>query len=458
VGHEYELPNPPPASFGSDGPELTFPCGFLWGVSTSGYQVEGESPPSQWAEWELAGKIRSGDRSEDACDWWKNAERDFDLAQQLRINALRLSVEWSRLQPQPHDWDYRALDRYREMLQGLHDRGIRPIVCLHHFAHPSWFENRGGFLNSAAASDYGLFVEKVVNGLADLCRDWVTFNEPNVYAALGYVLGEFPPGAKGRIIAALRVVRSMLEGHVRAYRKIHEIQPDAQVGWAQHYAVFHPAGGAIDRLVARNLDLLFNQSFLRTIEDGTLGFPFNLLDGKMPEARGACDFVGLNVYSRFNVAFSGRRPAQMFADIYVPPGVPQGDRCLDRPYGEAYPRAIRVAVERVAPLGKPIYILENGVPDASDRLRPWLIVNAVREMHDLIARGHEIRGYFHWSLTDNFEWSEGWRLRFGLISLDPVTQERKLRKSAEIYRSIAQANGIPACAAEQLRGEQPPRR
>ncbi len=444
------LPHYPASLSLSENGNLKFPDGFLWGVSTSAYQVEGHSSPSQWSEWEAAGKIRSGDRSGDACDWWRNAERDFDLACDLGLNALRLSVEWSRLEPRPGEWDYHALDRYREMLQGLRGRNIRPIVCLHHFTHPAWFERKGGFLHPDAAHAFEEFVAIAVTGLTDLCRDWVTFNEPNVYAAFGYVLGEFPPGHRGRIFAALRVMKNMLEAHVRAYRKIHEIQAEAQVGWAHHYAVFHAAAGPMDRFTARNLHALFNESFLRTIDDGQLGFPFNLLDGNLPNARGACDFVGLNVYSRFNVGFSGRLPAQLFADIFVPPDVPQGDSCVDRPYGEAYPGAIRAAVERAASFAKPIYILENGVPDASDRLRPWLIVNAAAELHALIAEGHDIRGYFHWTLTDNFEWSEGWRLRFGLIELDPTTQRRTLRKSAELYRAIAKTNAVPAHALEQF--------
>lgn len=119
--------------------------------------------------------------------------------------------------------------------------------------------------------------------------------------------------------------------------------------------------------------------------------------------------------------------------------------------GEAYPKAVRVAVERAARLGKPIYILENGVPDAQDRIRPWLIVNVVRELHSLIREGHDIRGYFHWTLTDNFEWTEGWRLRFGLVELDPRTQDRAVRGSGRLYGEIARGNGLAMELAEAHR-------
>jgi beta-glucosidase len=425
-------------------PVLRFPAGFLWGVSTAAYQVEGNSPDCQWAQWEAAGKIRSGHQSGLACNWWKNAEQDFDIAAKLGINALRLSLEWSRLEPRPGEWDSTALDRYRQMLQALLDRQIKPMVCLHHFTHPAWFEARGGFLAPDAPRVFERFVARVATELSDLCSDWVTFNEPNVYAAFGYVIGDFPPGGKGRILAALRAMKNMVHAHTGAYHKIHELQANAQVGWAQHYAVFEPANPAsrLDVVSANNIHRMFNESFLGTIETGRLRFPFNVLDGHLSEARGACDFVGLNVYSRFHVAFNLRLASQLFADVFVPAHVPQGDSGVEKPYGEAYPEAIRYAVERAASFGKPIYILENGVPDASDQIRPWLIVNAAKQVQQLITEGHDIRGYFHWTLTDNFEWSEGWRLRFGLVELDPETQQRRLRNSARLYGAIAQANAI----------------
>jgi beta-glucosidase len=238
----------------------------------------------------------------------------------------------------------------------------------------------------------------------------------------------------------------MAKAHARVYHRIHEIQPQAEVGWAQHYAVFHPARqhSRLDQWTTMNLNTLFNETFLRTIESGTLGFPFDFLDGDVQEAMATCDFVGLNVYSRFHVAFSPRHFSQMCADVFVPSNALQGDSCVDRPYGEVYPDAIAAAVTRASRLKKPIYILESGVPDAADRIRPWFLVNVIKQLHKLIVDGHDIRGYFHWTLTDNFEWIEGWGLRFGLIELNPATQERKLRPSAHLFRAMAQSNSIPA--------------
>jgi beta-glucosidase len=361
------------------------------------------------------------------------------------------------LQPRPGKWDSNALQRYREMLQALREHGIQPMVCLHHFTHPAWFEELGGFLHRDAPLRFEEFAARVVAGLSDLCDQWVTINEPNVYAALGYVLAEFPPGAKGKVLSALRVINNLARSHARAYRSIHEIQPQAEVGWAQHFAVFNPADNRsfLDRWTARNMHALFNETFLRIIEHGSMSFPLTLLEGDLQEAVGTCDFVGLNVYSRFRVEFNLKHIRQLCANVFVPPDVPQGDAGTDRPYGEAYPPAIRYAVQRASKLHKPMYILENGVPDATDRIRPWLMVNAIKEVHSLVTEGHDIRGYFHWTLTDNFEWSEGWRLRFGLVELDPETQKRTLRRSAELFREIAHANGIPDHIAEKVQSDHP---
>jgi beta-glucosidase len=401
--------------------------------------------------WEAAGRIRSGDVCGQACDWWRNAEGDFDLAQQMGINALRLSVEWSRIEPEPGQFDPGAIARYREILRGLHQRGIRPMLCLHHFTHPTWFENMGGFQNESSVACFDRFTTRAAQEFSDLCAHWVTFNEPNVYSALGYVLGEFPPGETGQILTALRVANTMARAHARAYRSIHEIQSNAQVGWAQNYVVFEPASSQsrLDRWLSALLSWLFNENFFSAIEKGQSGFPLNFVAGDVSDVKGTCDFVGLNVYSRFHVAFKpGGGP--LFADVFVPDGVPQGDRGVDKPYGEAYPAAIRAAVERADRLGKPIFILENGVPDARDRIRPWLIVNAAKQIHDLIQSGHDVRGYFHWTLVDNFEWTEGWKLRFGLVELDPVTQRRSMRESGKLYQRIVRANALSPGLLDQL--------
>lgn len=424
-------------------PSPVFPPDFIWGVATSSHQVEGGTTNNQWSEWEKRGKIKSKDRVGLACDWWRNAEQDFDLAQSLGINALRLSVEWSRIEPREGVWDESALARYRQMLKGLRDRGIRPFVTLHHFSNPLWFEARGAFLDPESVTLFQRFTERVVGALGDLSRDWITFNEPNVYTSLGYFLGEFPPGKKGRFLQAARATRNICRAHTAAYRAIHSLQQAANVGWAQHYAVFKPRRPerAVDRWICGLIQRRFNDNFAEAILNGSAPFPLNKLGEALPEAKGACDFVGINYYSRLRVGFEPRSMRTLFFQISVPPHKPQGDSGMEVPYGEAYPQGLKNAVEHFVPFKKPIYILENGVPDRADRIRPWVIESTIGQMRELLAKGVDLRGYFHWTLTDNFEWGEGWHLRFGLFELDPATQKRTPRPSAQLYARLIKEAG-----------------
>lgn len=415
-----------------------FPSDFAWGVATSAHQVEGGCANNQWAAWEKLGRIKSGDQVGLACDWWRNAERDFDLARSLGVNALRLSVEWSRIEPEAGRWDITALARYREMLIALRDRGIRPFVTLHHFTNPLWFENKGAFESPESVPLFECYTRRVAETLRDLCSDWSTFNEPNVYASLGYFLGEFPPGRKGRFLQLARVTRNLCLAHAAAYRAIHTLQPEANVGWAQHYVVFKPRRpeSPVDRWLCGFIDRRFNDNFAETIATGAAPFPLNKLGQSLPAVKGTCDYVGINYYSRLRAGFHSNSPRTMFFQLTVPPHKPQGDRGVELPYGEAFPQGLRRAVERFKPFNKPVYILENGVPDREDRIRPWVLQSSVQQMENLLREGVDLRGYFHWSLTDNFEWNEGWHLRFGLIELDPRTQARSLRPSARLYEEI----------------------
>jgi beta-glucosidase len=415
-----------------------FPAQFAWGVATSSHQVEGGNLNNQWHAWEKQGRIKSGDRVGLACDWWRNAECDFDLAQQLGVNALRLSVEWSRIEPAEGQWDAEAINRYREMLRALAARGIRPFVTLHHFTNPLWLESKGGWLAQVSTQLFERFTQHVVAAMGDLCTDWTTFNEPNVYTSLGYFLGEFPPGRRGRFLEAARGTRNLCLAHAAAYRKIHELQPAANVGWAQHFAVFKPQrpDSAMDRWLTGFIDRRFNQNFAESILDGRAPFPLGRFGDSLAEVKGTCDYVGINYYSRLRAGFNMRSPKTGFFQLTVPPHKPQGDSGIEVPYGEAYPQGLRRAVESFKVFNKPIFILENGVPDRDDRIRPWVIQSSVEQMQAMLRDGVDLRGYFHWSLTDNFEWNEGWHLRFGLIELDPATQERKPRPSAQVYAEI----------------------
>src|SRR5215471_1391531 len=291
-----------------------FPATFVWGVATSSHQVEGGNLGNQWAEWEKRGKIKSKDSCGLACDWWQNAEQDFDLAQSLGVNALRLSVEWSRIEPEEGQWDETALARYRQMLRALRERGMRPFVTLHHFTNPQWFEDKGAFAAAEAVALFQRFTQRVVAELGEYCHDWATFNEPNVYTSLGYFLGEFPPGKKGRFLEIAHVTRNLCLAHAAAYRTIHSLQADANVGWAQHYVVFKPRRpeSALDRWICGFIHRRFNDNFAESIRCGRAPFPFSKFGQTLEEVKGTCDFVGINYYSRLRVGFAARSPKTLF--------------------------------------------------------------------------------------------------------------------------------------------------
>jgi beta-glucosidase len=424
-----------------------FPDGFTWGVATSAFQCEGAAtnPDSSWARWEALGHVRAGNRSGIACDWWANAERDFDLARELGLGSLRMSIEWSRIEPAPGRWDEGALERYRGMAAALSDRGIVPMITLHHFTNPIWFEGSGAFLREDSPDLFARFATRAVDALADVCNTWVTFNEPNVYTTEGYVTGHFPPGLCGRAALAARAQANIARAHARTYRRIHEAQSDARVGWAHHCATFRPAREhkRLDRLLAAFYDRSFNEPFPHVLGHGrmpiSLGGP---LAGSLDEARGTYDFVGINLYALIRIAFDLRHRREMFGRRVVPADAIRADPTSDDLFGEPYPQGIADFAVRLAELGKPIYVLENGYPDRADRVRPWVIATAARAMHDAISRGVDLRGYYHWTLVDNFEWYSGWDLRFGLIELDERTQERTRRPSAQLYSRIALSNGF----------------
>jgi beta-glucosidase len=418
---------------------LCFPEGFLWGTATSSHQVEGNNKNNDWWEWEKEpGHILGGHRSGLACDWWNRAEEDFDLAREMGQNAHRLSLEWSRIEPREGEWDDDALARYRQMLVGLRERGLEPMVTLHHFTNPLWLVEKCGWETEAVVPLFECYVTKVAEELGDLVELWSVLNEPNVYAILSYTGGRWPPG-KQNLLLAFKVLSNMLLAHGRAYRAIHRVRPQAQVGIAHAVRVFDAAepNSRLDRWAAWIPDYIFNRLTLTALTEGILAFPL-ALNRKVPDLVDSADFLGINYYSRDLVAFDASRPGELFGRRFYP----EGAEMSDGGYGEVYPEGLYRLLKRLAAHGKPIYVTENGLPDEDDDQRPHFLLTHLAAMHRAIEEGIPVKGYFHWSLVDNFEWAEGWTLRFGLIALDVETQKRAVRRSGRLYKEICQAGAI----------------
>jgi len=231
----------------------------------------------------------------------------------------------------------------------------------------------------------------------------------------------------------------MLLAQGRAYQAIHRLQPRAQVGIAHAVRVFDAAEpkSRLDRWAAWIPDYIFNRLILTALTEGVLAFPL-ALNRKVPDLVNSADFLGINYYSRDMVAFDVSRPHELFGRRFYTEGVEMSDG----DYGEVYPEGLYRLLKRVAAYGKPIYVTENGLPDEDDDQRPRFILTHLVAMHRAIEEGVPVKGYFHWSLVDNFEWAEGWSLRFGLIALDVETQERTMRRSGQLYKEICQAGAI----------------
>ena len=419
--------------------DFTFPAGFRWGTATSAHQVEGNNVHNDWWVWEQQpGRIRHDDRSGLACNWWAAAEADFDRAAGLHQNAHRLSIEWSRVEPQPGRWDEEALDRYRQMLRALHARGIEPMVTLHHFTNPRWFAQRGGWERADAPSLFLRYVERVVPALGAYVPIWCTLNEPVGWVVSAYVTGRWPPGRRS-LAAAVRVLGNLVRAHAGAYRAIHRLLPQAQVGLAHYLRLFDPADGRsrLDRAVAAAQDRFVNRAFLDAVTAGRVrAFPWV---ATIPEAAETLDFVGVNYYTRDFVAFDLRAPHRLFGRNFLNPHAPHSDGG----YGEIYPEGMYRALRLAQGYGRPVYVTENGLPDQDDDQRGDFIVSHLRAVRQAMQEGVDVRGYYHWSLVDNFEWVDGWSLRFGLIAIDQHTQERRPRASAGLYGEICRRNALP---------------
>lgn len=420
--------------------EIRFPDDFLWGTATSAHQVEGGNTNNDWWEWEQTkGRIKGGATSQRACDHYNRYGEDWRLARSLGQNAHRLSVEWSRIEPQEGMWDESALAHYRESLLVMRDEGLQPMVTLHHFTNPRWFVACGGWENERSVRQFTRFVTRVVSQLEDLCTLWVTINEPMVYYYEGYLTRRWPPG-KGGPLRGLWTVRNMLRAHAKAYRLIHAMQPAAQVGVAHNMRLFDPLNprSRLDRAVAAAEDRVFNRVLLWALADGFVRLPLGL-GGYWQEAADSLDFVGLNYYTRDMVSFSLRQATAFCARNTVRAGAP-----TDLFGWEIYAEGLYRLLMQLADFGKPIYVTESGLADAADEKRPRYIVDIVRAMWRAMQEGAPVKGYFHWSLLDNFEWAEGYSVPFGLVAVDPSDQERTVKHSGRVYQKICQARGVDA--------------
>jgi beta-glucosidase len=415
-----------------------FPRGFLWGTATAAYQVEGSNPFSNWYAWEgQPGRIANGDKAGLACDWWNGRWReDLRRAAEAGQNAHRMSIEWSRLQPTPDRWDEDALNRYIEIMRGLVELNMSPLITLHHYSDPQWFVEQGGWENENAVTYFEKYVRKVVEALKDYVNLWATFNEPNGYATLGFIQGIFPPGKKDFSLG-FKVMVNIVRAHAAAYHAIHQIQPTARVGLVNYYRSLKPARSwsPLDKMVTRLMNYA-NEVFPTAANNGVVRLISKRASVK--EAKGTQDYLGIDYYTRDYVSFDLAKASELFGRR----SFREDAELSGTGFLANEPLGMFEALKWGLKYGVPIIVTENGIDDQDDHIRPRYMVEHIHQVWRAVNFNWPVKGYFHWTLVDNFEWERGWTQRFGLWELDVTNQVRHKRPSADLYAEICRENGI----------------
>jgi beta-glucosidase len=376
-------------------------------VATAAHQIEGGNVNNDWWAWEHVAGSGCAEPSGDACDSFHRWPEDLDLVAGLGLGAYRFSLEWSRIEPAEGDFSWAALDHYRRMVGGCAERGIRPVVTFHHFTLPRWLADRGGFEAPDFTDRFARYVARSAQHLGDLVAMGCTVNEPNILGFLSYRFGMFPPGVTDRPDREAAVSRALIRAHRRAVDELRAGPGDYPVGVTVSMAeVVALAGGEeVARAVLDHEDVFL-------------------------AATAGDDFVGVQVYTRMRFGPDGLAPPE--------PGVP-----VTQMGYEFWPAATEHVVRRAAAVtGLPIVVTENGIATADDTQRIAYLGEALTGVARCLDDGIDVRGYFAWSLLDNFEWTYGYGPRFGLFTVDRRTFERRAKPSAAWYGARARANAL----------------
>lgn len=424
--------------------ELKLPDSLLLGSATAATQIEGGDKNSNWYHWSLKGKIANGESSIVASDHYNRYREDISLMKEMNHEIYRMSIEWSRIEPHEGIWCKEGIKHYKKEINALLKAGIKPLVTLHHFSHPQWFEEKGGWTNRESTFYFIRFVRKVVGELGRDVNEYCTINEPNVFLNDTYIDGKYPPGHRNDLRSYFKAARNLILAHLNTYNIIHEMRKkmgcsDTMVGIAHHLAYFECADEKpLTRLSKKLMNYSFHDIFFHGMVEGHLTFP---VGWSRPFGKGIfCDFIGVNYYSR-HLIHSSNNPALLFSDIRVEENLPDY-RTNDLGW-EIYPEGLYEVIKSTYEKYQlPIFITENGIPDKNDTKRARFIYDHLLEVQRLIEDGIDVRRYYHWSLLDNLEWNDGYGPRFGLVEVNYHTLERKIRDSGRFYGEICKNKTI----------------
>src|SRR5271166_653659 len=438
----------------------SFPEGFLWGASTASYQIEGAvredgRGPSIWDTFcHLPGNIVNGDTGDVACDHYHRWPEDVALMRELGIGAYRLSTSWSRILPEGRgEANLKGLEYYDRLIDGILEAGIEPWLCLYHWDLPQALEYRGGWQNRDTAHWFADYAQLTVRRLGDRVKHWATFNEPNCACVKGYGDGGHAPGVRGRL-SALKAIHVMNLAHGLGILAMRSERADLLLGDIFNFHPYEPASEREeDEIACAMLDALWNRSFPDPQMLGHYPEPLAaeieplVEPGDLDIIKQKPDYFAFNHYSGSRVRHDPDHPFEAVA-LPPPPGTPVTDMGWEIA-PETFRAVMVEAKERYAG-DLPIYILENGAAfpdqlDADGRIRDEPRISYLRgylgAVLDAIEAGVPVRGYFIWSLLDNFEWTFGYSRRFGLVHVDFATLERRLKDSFHFYSELA--HGAP---------------
>lgn len=423
---------------------LILPENVLFGSATAATQIEGGDMNSNWYHWSLQGKIANNESSIVASDHYNRYEEDIVIMKVMNHEIYRMSIEWSRIEPREGVWSEEGIKHYQDEIKALIKAGIQPLVTLHHFSHPQWFEEIGQWTNKKSVMYFKRFTKKVIESIGHEVNEYCTINEPNVFVTDTYMDGKYPPGHKDDIVSYFKASKHLILAHLQTYKMIHQMREkmgykDTMVGMALHMAYFEVKGKKIlTKLSKKMMDYSFHKLFLNGMIEGHLTFPVGM---GYPEGKGTfCDFVGVNYYSR-HLIHSSSNSAMLFGEVKVE------ENLLDHQVNdlgwEIYPEGLyKVIKANYDKYNLPIYITENGIPDQTDSKRAKFIYDHMVEVNRLIDHGVDVRRYYHWSLLDNMEWNDGYGPRFGLVEVNYDTLERRIRKSGHFYGEICKEKKI----------------
>jgi beta-glucosidase len=401
-----------------------FPDRFLWGVATSAFQLEG-SPYADWASWDsiLSTKL-------DVTNHYSLYKEDLNLLKELGVNAYRFSLEWSRIQPKENVWDDEAIEHYQDIIDILLKNNIEPMVTIHHFTHPLWFIKKYPWHENSSVERFLTYAEKIVSTIKGV-KYWVTFNEPYVLLLGGYLEGCMPPGIQNFSLA-IKALKNIFISHGEAYDIIHSSTPNAMVSVAHNMAALSPwrRWNPLDRLLSRIAKRFYNHSLLDAFLTGTLSikFPFKTEMKIALPIKDKLDFFGVNYYTRIHMRFNPFKRMGIelrHRDI-------EGYGLTDMGW-EIHPRGLEKVLRYASRMNTPIIITENGIATHDVQKKIKFMKRHVDVIEKCIKNGIDVRGYFYWSLIDNYEWLQGLDARFGLYKVDFDTFERKPTNAAVYY-------------------------